>query len=105
MTALTPDVIGGAAAVVGAVLGGAVVVLKKCGLVTFGKPTERRSCPGEVTKICGDHMVMKQDIESIKINSVSRLEKLNQIDTKLDAVSEQVAQISGYLQGRNGFHK
>jgi hypothetical protein len=104
MTQLTPESIGGIAAIVGAVLGGAIMTLKKCGLITFGRPAERRSCPGEVSKICGDHKVMKSDIEAIKINSEARLEKLNLIDGKLDGVDRQLAQVIGYLQGRNGYH-
>jgi hypothetical protein len=86
--------------------------LKKAGLLTIGRGSERRSCPGEVKKICGDHMVMKQDIEAIKINSTARLEKLNSIadkqdgmDAKLDGVAEHLSAISGFLQARNGFHK
>ena len=97
---LSPEQIGA----ILAAFGGAGVVLKKCGLLTFGKPTERRKCPGEVQKICGDHLVMKADIESIKENSKARLEKLNQLDGKLDAVATGVDRIIGYLQGKNGFH-
>jgi hypothetical protein len=104
MSAITPEQIGGGAAIIGAMVGGAIMALKKCGLVTFGRPAERRSCPGEVSKICGDHKVMKADIEAIKINSEARLEKLNLIDGKLDGVDRQLAQVIGYLQGRNGYH-
>jgi hypothetical protein len=107
----TPEQVGSGAAAVIAALTAVGVALKKHGLLTIGRPTERRQCPGEVRKLCGDHQVMRQDIEAIKINSAARLEKLNKIADKQDGIVEQLGEvksavdtIKGYLQGRNGFH-
>ena len=53
MIAITPEVIvGGLTA-----LGGAVLALKKSGLITFGRPSERRDC----AKKCADHEQIVKD--------------------------------------------
>lgn len=37
--------------------------LKKSGLITFGKPVERRQC---ITRICDEHKALEKDIGHIK---------------------------------------
>ena len=82
MLTLTPETI-----VAGAIgVGGVIIALKNFGLVTFGKPVERRKC----AELCGAHEALEH--------------KVLEMDGKLDRVCEGVGRIEGFLQGRNGFH-
>ena len=58
--------------------------LKKNGLVTFGRPKERRQC----AKTCAEHSSLVNEVDAMH--------------TKLDVVSKDVATIVGYIQGKNG---
>lgn len=78
------------------------VVAKKRGWVTFGKPTERRACPANVRKICGEHNAMIIDMNHIT-SDVLELKRSQQSNTKiLHKIASQVDRIVGYHQGQNG---
>jgi len=64
---------------------------KKKGLITFGKPVERRQNP------CGAAIVPVQCADHPKL-----MEKVDAMNTKLDSVHHDVGVIAGYLQGKNG---
>jgi hypothetical protein len=87
-----------------AFFGAVGVGLKKAGLLTLGRPTERRQCSTEIGKVCIDHKSMKADIEVIKQNSDARLRKLEKVEGTVNDVKSGVDRIIGYLQGKNGFH-
>ena len=58
--------------------------LKKNGLVTFGRPKERRHC----AKTCAEHPSLVKEVGAIH--------------KKIDSVGVDVARIVGYIQGKNG---
>ena len=66
-------------------MGAIAYALKKKGLITFGKPEERRKC----SQVCLSHDELTKDIKKI--------------DEKVDIISNDVAAIKGYLKGRNGY--
>jgi hypothetical protein len=103
MISLDPETIKAVAAT-GTFFGALAMGFKRAGLITFGKTADRRSCTTEITKVCGDHKVMKADIEVIKENSKARLAKLEKVEETLNDVKSGVDLIKGYLQGKNGFH-
>ena len=75
----------GAGVFVGA-LGVAVYGAKKNGLLTFGKPKERRSC----VRLCNEHAGL---VKGIELNLVA----INENAKKLDSVDGKVDRILGHL--------
>lgn len=109
MIAITPEVIvGGLTA-----LGGAVLALKKSGLITFGRPSERRDC----AKKCADHerVVMeaamatqearatadnlKDDIADIKNDIKSLQEKSDEREQRMQDEFRRLRELLGELSG------
>jgi len=87
------------------VLGGgglSTILAKKKGWVTFGTPTERRSCPTDVKKICGEHNAMILDISNI-VADVSKLHEGQELVYELlRQTDRKVERLIGYHQGSNG---
>lgn len=56
--------------------------LKKNGLLTFGKPRERRNCAG----VCGEHAglvnAIQNNTEALRVNN----KKLDSVDGKVDRI-------------------
>lgn len=67
--------------------------LKKNGLLTFGKPTERRNCG-----TCPEHDGLTGQVTSLNT-------KVDSLDEKIDTVVTGISSIEGFLQGRDGYHK
>jgi len=92
-------------AAVSFVLGGgglAGLLAKKKGWITFGTPTERRSCPNDVKKICTEHNSMILDMSNIRTD-VSKLHDGQKLVYELlRETDKKVNRIVGYHQGHNG---
>lgn len=107
--AITPEMVVGALTA----LGGAVLAMKKSGLITFGKPAERRDC----AKRCSDHERVvkdaamttteakatteniKNDIAEIKENIIRIEEKGDQRETRMEEEFRRVRELLGELSG------
>lgn len=103
--AITPEVIIGGLSVVG----GAVLALKKSGLITFGKPAERRDC----ARKCADHErvvmeakmtneTLKGDISDIR-EDIKRLEEKSdereqRMQEEFKKLRELLGDLSGYVR-------
>lgn len=109
MPTITPEVvIGGLGAI-----GGAILALKKSGLITFGRPTERRDC----AKKCSDHERVvrdaamataeakatteniKGDIADIKENILRIEEKGDQREMRMEEEFRRLRELLGELSG------
>ena len=78
------------------------ILAKYKGLITFGKPVERRSCPSEVMKVCGEHNALILNMANISTD-VSEL-KQGQIDSYklLRELNGKVERLIGYQDGFRG---
>ena len=88
------------------VVGMAVYVLKKNGIITFGRPSGRRRCD----KYCDDHKLLKAqmdshegdlaEIESGATGNFEKLEKLIEgIYHKMDEFNKTLSDHIGYCRG------
>jgi len=82
----------------------AITVLKFKGLITFGKPVERRDC----SKLCPEHPELmsgvaetKIEVESLKERQVYVRDKVDKIEIDLTDVRVGVAKLVGFHE-RNG---
>lgn len=109
---ITPELAAG----IGTAIGGAMLALKKSGLITFGRPAERRDC----AKKCADHerVVMdaamttseakatavniKIDIADIKQNILRIEEKGDEREQRIQdefrRLREMLGELSGYVK-------
>jgi hypothetical protein len=86
LDAETIKLIGSGVVVFFMILGAAVYPLKKNGLITFGKPKERRNC----AKVCTEHSGLVEAIDnSTKVQS--------ETNDKLDLVISNVDRILGAM--------
>jgi len=78
------------------------LLAKYKGLITFGKPIERRACPGEVMRVCGEHNALIVDMANISAD-VSEL-KQGQVDSYklLRELNGKVERLIGYQAGAHG---
>lgn len=111
--AITPEVIIGLAGV----LGGILLALKKAGLITIGKPTERRDCAkkcGEHEQIVADAKIaltesrltatgLKDDIKEIKNDLIEIRDTIEgregNIQAEFRRIREMLGDLSGYVRG------
>ena len=71
------------------------IIAKHKGWITFGKPVERRNCPADVKKVCGEHVSLIQDVEKLQKGQGEIGRILNIVDSKVD-------KLVGYHLGKNG---
>jgi hypothetical protein len=78
------------------------ILAKYKGLITFGKPVERRSCPADVMRVCGEHNALVVDMSNISAD-VSEL-KQGQVDSYklLRELNGKVERLIGYQAGSRG---
>jgi hypothetical protein len=78
------------------------ILAKYKGLITFGKPIERRACPSEVMKVCGEHNGLVLNMANISTD-VSEL-KQGQTDAYklLRELNGKVERLIGYQAGFMG---
>lgn len=106
---ITPELAAG----IGTAVGGAILALKKSGLITFGKPAERRDCAkkcSEHEKIVRDAAMataeakttsenLKGDIAEIKENILRIEEKGDQRETRMEEEFRRLRELLGELSG------
>ena len=71
------------------------LIAKHKGLITFGKPLERRGCHKDVKKVCQEHVSLSKDVEELKKGQLVVKDLLSDVDTKVD-------KLIGYHLGKNG---
>ena len=76
-------------------IGSAGMFLKKQGLITFGRPVERRDCATRTPSVCSEHNKLATDITDLKISVRDQGEVLQDVKSSVD-------RMLGYLEGRNG---
>lgn len=91
----------------GGLIGAAVAtyVAKTQGLITFGRPKERRHCPDIVKHMCGDHRSVIASIKDHEVGSSRREAKIDALTERVSEIGASLSNIEGFLQGRNGYHK
>ncbi|MHC4397524.1 MAG: hypothetical protein ACYS1A_17925 [Planctomycetota bacterium] len=72
-------------------IGAGIYGLKKNGLVTLGKPKERRNC----ASTCSEHTGL---VKEVRANTI-RLEKM---DRKLDGVARDLNEAVGFIKAKTG---
>lgn len=92
-TTFTLPQISGAATVFFTLCVAAGYVLKKSGLLTFGKPVERRDCQRK----CQDHDHLIKVVEDIRKTQKSSEKRMDRMDRNL-------SEVIGYIHGKNGAH-
>ena len=92
---ITTEIIGGAVFVFGII---GTTIAKYKGLITFGKPVERRSC----SAVCGEHNALISDMTNIS-SDVSELRQ-GQVDSYklLRELNGKVERLIGYQAGAHG---
>lgn len=115
---MTPEIIVGGLSVIG----GAVIALKKSGLITFGRPAERRDC----ARKCAEHESVvkdaamatleartaasniKEDIADIRDN-IKRIEEKSEereqrMQDEFRRLRELLGELSGYVKAIHEKH-
>jgi hypothetical protein len=80
------------------VIGAGVYALKKNGLITFGKPKERRNC----VRLCSEHANLVRAVEANTRTTARAVEKLDQTNENISTVKSQLSQLVGYIKGKDG---
>ena len=76
-------------------IGSAGIFLKRQGLITFGKPVERRDCATRMSSVCSEHGKLSADITELKSSVREQGDNIKEIKGSVD-------RMLGYLEGRNG---
>ncbi len=76
-------------------IGSIGVILKKQGLITLGKPVERRECATRMSSVCSEHGKLSSDIAELKTSVHDQCEVMQEVKGSVD-------RMLGYLEGRNG---
>jgi len=90
-----------AGAIIGAMALVAGFVLKQKGLITFGKPVERRNCVkrcDEHSEVIKDAALVSQRVETLKERQITVLEKVTAIEHNVAKIDHCLAELVGYLR-------
>lgn len=83
--------------ILGAVISGFVAKTK--GLITFGKPVERRQC---AKTMCGEHPNLMSKVEGLERRQQEVKGDIGVIKTDIGSIKDSLAGINGYILGKNG---
>jgi len=87
------------------ILGGGgigALVAKQKGWITFGKPVERRNCPGEVSKICQEHNQMIVNVSNMQSDLAALNLAFNKNTKVMSDMHSSIDKLVGYFIAKNG---